>query len=150
MQSTGATVRFNAGRAFYSLTEDYIGMPERGLFETSASYYAALIHELTHWSGHQSRLDRLSRTSRYGSESYAFEELVAELGASFFCSEFEMTSDLPNHASYLEGWLRVLNDDHKAIFRAAAEASKAASYIKAMQPSPLSIALPAASVEATP
>ena len=132
--NVGAEVRFNAGRAFYSPSEDYLGMPKRGLFHTAESFYATLIHETVHFSGHPSRLDRLKLTARYGSESYAVEELIAELGASFLCAELGINSDLPNHASYLASWLAVMKGDKRAIFKAAAAASQAAQFLKARQP----------------
>lgn len=136
VRHVGADVRFNGGRAFYRPLGDYIEMPQAELFQTQVAYYATLIHELTHWTGHTSRLDRLKLGERYGSESYAFEELIAELGASFICAELGLNSDLPNHASYLESWLRVLRSDKRAIFRAAAAAATAADYLRRLQPAP--------------
>lgn len=132
--NVGADIRFNAGRAFYSPGGDYIGMPRRELFQTTAGFYATLLHELCHLSGHPKRLDRLKLCERFGSESYAAEELVAELGSSFLCAEFAIPSDLPNHASYLASWLKILKDDKRAIFRAAAAASRAAQFLKDCQP----------------
>ena len=96
-------------------------------------YYATLVHELTHWTGHKARLNR-DFIGRFGSEAYAFEELIAELGASFLCADLQLSPRWHDHASYLQAWLKVLKGDKKAIFKAAAEAAKAANYLKSLQP----------------
>ena len=133
----GATVRHGGDRAYFSPTDDYIGLPAAASFKTLEGYYATSLHEHSHWTGHKSRLNRLDKLARFGSESYAAEELVAELGAAFLCAELGIASDLENHASYLANWIKVLKADKRAIFTAAGAASKAAEFLKAKQPAAL-------------
>jgi antirestriction protein ArdC len=134
---TGARITHAGSRAFYRPSTDEIYMPERAAFtgtDTSTateSYYSTLLHELTHWTGHDSRLSRdFTRSNRFGDEAYAGEELVAELGAAFLCARLGITNTpRPDHARYLASWLKVLKGDAKAIVRAASDAQKAADYI---------------------
>lgn len=121
--------------ACFSPVEDMIHMPERRRFigtQTSTpaeGWYSTLCHELVHWSGAKSRLDR-DLSGRFGKESYAMEELVAELGAAFLCADLAITPDTrPDHAAYIKNWLQVLKNDKKAIFTAASKASQAAKYL---------------------
>lgn len=129
--ATGAEIRHAGGGAFYSKDEDYIQMPPKEAFEISHEYYGVLAHETCHWSGHPSRLNRLDKLTRFGSESYAMEELVAELGSAYLSAEIGIpqSDDLSNVTSYLAHWLRVLERDHFAIFTAASAASKAVDFI---------------------
>lgn len=137
--ATEADIRHGGDRAYYSRSSDHIQMPERERFtgtKTSSpteEYYATLLHELTHWTGHKSRLNRdLGR--RFGKEAYAMEELVAELGAAFLCSELAITnSPRPDHAAYLAHWLQVFKNDKRAIFTAASRASEAKECLTALQ-----------------
>lgn len=107
---------------------NWVHMPPISKFESTTSYYATLFHELVHWTGHKTRLDR-DMSNRFGDAGYSMEELVAELGAAFLCAEFGITGEV-RHAGYIEHWLKILKDDKKAIFKAAAEASKAVEYLK--------------------
>lgn len=108
---------------------DQINMPHKGLFADECSYYATLLHENVHATGAKLRLNR-DFGGRFGTESYAFEELIAELGASFLCAEFGLIeASIYNHAAYLQSWLKILKSDKKAIFTAAAAASRAAELI---------------------
>jgi antirestriction protein ArdC len=92
------------------------------------------VHELVHWSGAKHRLDR-DMGKRFGDDAYAAEELVAEIGAAFLCAELQITQDVrPDHAQYLANWLKLLKDDSRAIFTAAARASEAAAYLREGQP----------------
>jgi antirestriction protein ArdC len=125
-------LKFNTGRAYYSPLHDYVGMPEPRLFKSSGGFYATLLHELVHWTGHKSRLNRLFAT-RFGSDAYAVEELVAELGSAFLCAELGVPSEVENHANYLGHWLKVLKADKRAMFTASSAASKAANFLKALQ-----------------
>jgi len=137
VQSTGARVDENRGRACYLPSLDRIEMPAREEFvptttsTATEAYYATLFHELTHWTGHDRRLDR-KLANRFGDEAYAMEELVAELGAAFLCADQEI-SNAPrlDHAAYLGTWLKVLKNDDRAIFTAASKASAAADYLHA-------------------
>jgi antirestriction protein ArdC len=127
MVASGVDIRHGGGRAFYSPGSDYVQLPELGKFAEAAGYYATAMHELTHSTGHKSRLDR-DLSGRFGTESYAAEELVAELGAAFLCAELGIAGDL-RHAGYIESWLRVLKQDKRAIFTASSMATKAAAYL---------------------
>lgn len=130
LKGSGANIIEIGTKAMYVPSKDTIFMPERHLFEDSKSFYAVAFHELTHWTGSKDRLNR-DFSGRFGSESYAVEELVAELGASFLCSDMGFTSQtLPDHASYIENWVSVLKKDKRAIFTASSQASKAHTYIK--------------------
>jgi antirestriction protein ArdC len=124
---SGAQLQFGGDRAYYSPSQDYIAMPHKTQFNSEASYYATLLHELSHWSGHKSRLDR-DLSGRFGNEAYAAEELIAELSAAFLCARYSITGEL-RHSSYIASWLRVLKNDNKAIFKAAALAQKSADYL---------------------
>ena len=135
---TGATVRHGGERAFYTPSADFIQMPDEGLFAgtttmtRSEGYYATLVHELIHWSGAKHRLNR-EMGKRFGDQAYAAEELVAEIGAAFLCAELAITQDVrPDHAQYLANWLKLLKSDDKAIFTAAARASEAVAFLKAL------------------
>jgi len=118
--------------AFYSPFEDCIGIPDRERFNVEAGYYATLFHELIHSTGHQKRLNRPSITERngFGSDPYCKEELIAELGSAFLCGYADIVDrTIDNSASYLEGWLKQLQNDRTLIVSAAAQAQKAADFI---------------------
>lgn len=130
--AVGADVRDGRGKAFYKPSQDWIGMPTFGSFVDPARYYATLAHEHTHWTGSESRLKR-DLSGRFGSSSYAMEELVAELGAAYLCADLGIEavdrSSMADHASYLDSWLAVLKKDSRAIFTAASAAKKAHAYL---------------------
>lgn len=133
--ATGARVQHGGDSACYHRKEDLIRMPDRSRFiDTGGStateaYYSTLLHELTHWSGAEHRLNR-QFGERFGDDAYAVEELVAELGAAFLCADIEITNEpRPDHAAYLTSWLRVLKSDRRAIFTAATRAKEAAAYV---------------------
>lgn len=136
-KATGAKIEEGGERACYIPSADIIHMPERRRFtgtETTTpaeGFYSTLCHELVHWSGAKHRLDR-DMTGRFGSESYAMEELVAELGAAFLCGDLGVTPEpRADHAQYIANWLKVLKDDKKAVFTAASKASEAANWLLA-------------------
>lgn len=129
VDSTGARVRHGGDSAHYSPALDYVAMPVIQAFNSLDSYKATFGHELVHWTGHDSRLKR-DFSGRFGSEAYAFEELVAEIGAAFLCATLGVTGEL-RHASYVGNWLKVLKSDKRAIFTAASAASKAADFLLA-------------------
>jgi antirestriction protein ArdC len=132
VEATGADIRHGGDRACYQPGGDYILMPRKEQFEGTAAYYDMLAHELIHWTGHESRLDRRKRIARFGDEAYAVEELVASLGAAFLCTEVgvpQSASKLDNTAAYLSSWIDVLQRDTAAIFTAAGQASRAVDYI---------------------
>lgn len=123
----------DSNRAFYSPALDFVNMPGIEQFETAEYYYATFFHELTHSTGHASRLAReeVMNPQSFGSKPYSREELVAEMGASFLCSTLQIDYDsvMENNVAYLAGWLKVLKEDSKFIFKAAAEAQKAVDFI---------------------
>ena len=126
----GATIGHGGNRAYYSLTNDTIQMPPFVSFQDADSYYATLAHECTHWTGSPSRLNRDFGGHRFGSQGYAIEELVAELGAAFLCADLELSlKPREDHASYIATWLDVLAQDNRAVFTAAAHAQHAVEYI---------------------
>ena len=123
-----AKIIIGGNRACYSPDSDQIHMPPYESFSTAEAYYATVIHELSHRTGHKSRLQR-DFSGAHGSVSYAFEELVADMSAAFVCSVLGLSPDLENHASYLESWMSLIADDKKAFFRAYALAQSAADLL---------------------
>jgi antirestriction protein ArdC len=135
--NTKADIRTGGNQAYYASTLDYVQMPPLEAFRDAESHAATLAHELTHWTKHQSRLNREFGRKRWGDEGYAIEELVAELGAAFLCADLNITPDIrDDHAAYIGHWLKILKDDKRAIFSAASHASKAAEYLHSLQPQP--------------
>jgi len=127
---TGAIISHGGDAAFYMPSADRIQMPHKSAFDNEASYYATLFHELTHWTGCEKRLDR-KFGKRFGDPAYAFEELVAEMGAAFLCQDYRIQGEL-RHSGYIQHWLKACRDDSKAIFKAAALAQKAADHINSL------------------
>ncbi|MBK6907828.1 MAG: DUF1738 domain-containing protein [Rhodocyclaceae bacterium] len=129
MQASGATIIEQGGKAFFRPSSDEIYLPERSRFMSDEAFYAVAMHELTHWTGHKSRLAR-DFSGRFGTEAYAFEELIAELGAAFCCADLGLIPvTMDDHASYIDSWLKVLKHDKKAIFSAASQASKSHAFL---------------------
>jgi len=125
-------IKHGMTRAYYSPSDDTVGMPERKRFESEDAYHATLFHELVHSTGHESRLKRTSIMERngFGSMPYSKEELVAELGSAFLCGYAEIVDrTIDNSAAYIEGWLDSLKDDPTLIVYAAAQAHRAADFI---------------------
>lgn len=125
---TGANISHGSDAAFYAPGPDSIKLPNKSAFDNESSYYATAFHELVHWTGAKHRLDRDLDKGRFGNPAYAFEELVAEMGAAFLCQDYKIQGEL-RHAGYIQSWLKALKDDSKAIFKAAALAQKAADYL---------------------
>jgi antirestriction protein ArdC len=133
--ATQADIRHGGNRAFYAIDADRVQLPPFESFIDAESYYATLLHELTHWTRHASRLNREFGRQRWGDEGYAAEELVAELGAAFLCADLGITPEpRADHASYIASWLAVLKNDKRAIFTAAAHAQRAADFLQGLQP----------------
>ncbi|HBY4093040.1 TPA: DUF1738 domain-containing protein [Klebsiella pneumoniae] len=122
---------FSQNRAFYRPSTDEIVLPAVGQFFSDADYWAALLHELVHASGHAKRLNRegiTSSLSRFGDPIYAFEELIAELGSAFLCAELGVYGEV-QHESYFASWLKTLKEDKHAIFRASRQAREACEFL---------------------
>jgi antirestriction protein ArdC len=131
----GADIRHGGSSACYIPALDRIHMPQFADFRDAECYYATLAHEMTHWTGHNARLNRSFGRERFGDAGYAMEELVAELGAAFLCADLELTLSVrDDHASYIASWLKVLKGDTKAVFTAAAHAQRAAGWLHRLQP----------------
>jgi antirestriction protein ArdC len=103
LSCSGASIREGAGEAYYRPGDDFISLPRFEAFKNAAHFYGTAFHELGHWTGHKSRLDRDLR-HRFGERAYAAEELVAELCAAFLCAEFSIDGDL-RHAGYIQTWI---------------------------------------------
>jgi len=132
--ATGADFRIGGPRAYYDPLFDYVQVPPQPAFGDQINYYRTAFHELSHWTGHGSRLDR-DQSGVRGGKAYAREELVAEMGAAFVCASLGIVPTV-RHADYLGSWLGVLKEDNRAIFRAASQASKAADFMLAFAAAP--------------
>lgn len=135
VQATGAHVGHGYSTARYRTDLDTIEMPSPAWFidtptrTASQAYHGVLFHELTHWTGPPRRCDR-EFGRRFGDKKYAFEELVAELGAAFLCAAFKMANETrEDHAAYLADWIELLGNDTKAFFAAANKAQEAIEYL---------------------
>lgn len=125
-------IKHGMSKAFYSPSDDTVGMPVRERFDNEAGYYATLYHELVHSTGAKSRLNRstLTESAGFGSDPYCKEELIAEMGATFLSGHAEIIErTIDSSAAYLNGWLERLRNDRTLIVQAAAQAQKAADYI---------------------
>jgi antirestriction protein ArdC len=128
--ATGADFREGTGKPCYVPSKDFISMPSFAAFKSQPTFYSVAFHELVHWTGAKSRLDR-DFSGRFGTRAYAAEELVAELGAAFLNAEFGF-DNVAQNAAYLATWIQLLKDDARAIFTAASKASKAAEYLRGL------------------
>jgi antirestriction protein ArdC len=123
---------YGGDRACYIPSMDQINMPVFEQFISAEDFHATELHEMVHWTGAKNRLNRKDNTDRFRSNSYAFEELIAELGASFLCADLGITQGYrENHAKYIKGWLEIMHGDSKAILTAASQAQRAVTCIKA-------------------
>ncbi|KUR78640.1 ArdC family protein [Novosphingobium sp. FSW06-99] len=130
--ASGARVCIGAPHACYVPSADRVEVPLPRAFGEPINFYRTVLHELGHWTGHPTRLDR-DQSGRFGSAAYAREELVAELCSAFACAAMGIVPTV-RHADYIGAWLEVLRADNRAIFRAASQASKAADYLLAFRP----------------
>ena len=141
--ATGAQIRHGGDRAYYAPGSDQVWLPQFEQFKTTDAYYSVALHELTHWSGAKSRLNR-DLKNRFGSEAYAAEELVAELGSAFLAAHLGITLEpRPDHAAYIASWLKILDNDSRAILTASSKAQEAADYL-------IGLSAAAAAEEASP
>jgi antirestriction protein ArdC len=127
--ATKADIRIGGDRACYVPALDFITVPPESSFITREHFLATNLHELGHWTGAKSRLDR-DLKSRFNEKSYAAEELVAELTAAFLCAHLYIKGEL-RHAEYINNWIQLLKEDDRAIFTASSKASQAANFLRA-------------------
>lgn len=133
LHNSGATIiHSEADRAFYRLSTDSIHLPPKEQFKSAANYYATALHELGHWSGHPSRLDR-DLGHPFGSDAYAKEELRAEIASMLLGAELGIGHDPSQHTAYIKSWIQVLEDEPLEIFRASADAEKIVSHLCAFE-----------------
>ena len=123
-----ADVVYGGDRPAYMPSLDKISLPLSSIFKSINDYYTTAFHEVVHWTGHKTRLDR-DLANRFGSEAYAFEELVAEMGSAFLCSTVAIPLEGMQHPEYINSWLQVLREDNRAIFTAASKAQQAADFV---------------------
>ncbi|EJG5711716.1 DUF1738 domain-containing protein [Salmonella enterica] len=129
LANSGASIQHVPGdRAYYRPSTDSITLPERNQFPAADAYYATALHELGHWTGHPSRLDR-DLSHPFGSEGYAREELRAEIASLMLGERLDIGHDPGQHAAYVGSWIKALKEDPKEIFRAAADAERIAGYV---------------------
>lgn len=128
IEATGASIRYGGGKAFYSPSGDFIQCPPRATFTEPDEFYETVLHELVHWSEHASRLNWSRKEAE---NTYAMGELVAEIGACYLARELGVpaSDNLTNHVAYLANWLKAMRSDPRFIFKASAQASKAADFI---------------------
>lgn len=133
LQASGAVIRNGEhDRAFYRPTTDSIHLPDKSRFPTADNYYATALHELGHWTGHETRLAR-DLVHPFGSEGYAKEELRAEIASMILGDELGIGHDPEQHAAYVGSWIKALEDDPLEIFRAAADAEKIQDYVLGLE-----------------
>ncbi len=136
LKNSGANIAHDqADRAFYRRSQDSIHLPPKDAFKDAAGYYGTALHELAHWTGHPSRLDRSTLTDsyRFGDVNYAKEELRAELASVFLAAQRGIPHDPEQHAAYVNSWIGALKRDKNEIFRAAHDASKATDFVLALE-----------------
>lgn len=133
IEATGAEIIFGQRRAAYSPSQDRIYMPDKESFDSDAHYYATLLHEISHWTGHASRLQRDFGTSR-DSEQYAREELRAEMASAMLAMRLGLPSKIDGHSAYVDHYLKILRSDKKEVFRAAKDAERMARYVLSFHP----------------
>lgn len=128
IKDSGAKIRHGGGQAFYHPGTDEIRLPEKGQFHSDSAYYATALHELGHWTGHESRLNR-DLSGKFGSESYAREELRAEIASFMIGQRLGIGHDPSRHASYLNTWIKIVQEDPKAILKACQDAEKICDFL---------------------
>ncbi len=128
-------IKHGGNKACYSPMLDYVKLPIPEAFESPEEYYSTAFHELTHATGHASRVGRkgILEPSYFGSHEYSKEELVAEMGAAFLCGHAGIERTIENSAAYIQGWLKALKNDKKLLVMAAAQGQRASDYILGRQ-----------------
>ena len=131
IKNTQAIINHGGGSAFYAPLRDEVTMPVKENFFSDVDYYATLLHELTHWTGHASRCNRELSMER---ESYAAEELVAEIGAAMLCNELQIEKTVrADHATYINNWIASIKESERAMISAFSKAQKAIDYLEKLQ-----------------
>ena len=126
----GPKIETFGDQPYYAPLSDYIAMPDKETFFTDTAYYSTLLHELTHWTGHKSRLNR-DQSGSFGSEDYAKEELVAEIGSAFLCQMQGVEKTVrADHAQYLNNWMTMISENDNALSSAFSQAQKAVDYLE--------------------
>ena len=133
LRNSGAVIREGGDKAFFAPSQDLIQLPPKSAFLSAEGWSATALHELGHWTGHESRLNR-NLSGRWGSAAYSQEELRAELCSVFTSAELGLPLDLGQHSSYIDSWIAALKRDKREIFRASADASKAAKMCLGFHP----------------
>jgi antirestriction protein ArdC len=138
--ATGARISHGGNRAFYRPSTDEIVLPNPDAFHDAAGYASVKAHELVHWTGHASRLDR-PFNHKTGDDGYAREELVAELGSAYLCGILGISNEpRDDHAAYLAAWIKTMKSDSRAIVQAASKAQAACDYLQSIVAMPVAIA----------
>lgn len=128
VSNSGLDLSHGGNQAFYNPIQDSITLPAKGEFETADRYYATLLHEMGHWTGHSSRLDR-PLVNRFGTEDYAREELRAEISSLMVGGELSLGHDFGQHAAYVKSWVSILKDEPFELYKAASDAQKITDYV---------------------
>lgn len=133
IKASGAKIEHVAGdRAYYAPLFDRIQLPDRKQFETADRYYSTALHELGHWTGHHTRLDR-DLVNKLGTPDYAREELRAEIASMILGNELKIGHDPKQHIAYVESWIKILTDTPYEIHAAAADAQRIFDYVMAFE-----------------
>ena len=128
LKNSGANIFNDSNNPYYSINKDEIHLPGKEFFDSNDKYYSVALHELGHWTGAESRLNR-DINHPFGSENYAREELRAEIASMIIGDELNISHDPQQHVAYVESWIKILQNDPKEIFRAAADAEKIQNYV---------------------
>ncbi len=130
LTDSGADIRHGGSKAFYRPSTDHIQLPPKDAFVDEPAYYGTACHELAHWTGHKSRLNRLADEHRFGTPEYAKEEIRADMAALYLCAETGIPTNPEQTAGYVSTWLDVLKQDKHEFFRAAADAATITDYLQ--------------------
>lgn len=128
VEASKAKIKHGGNQAYYNLTKDFIQLPKKEQFDSAAKYYATLLHELGHWTGAESRLDRPMQ-GKFGSEDYAREELKAEIASLMIGSEINIGHNFGQHAAYVDSWIKILKDEPFELHKASADAQKIFDFV---------------------
>lgn len=128
VRSLETDIRYGGGTAYYAPGEDVVHLPRWESFRSPDAFYNTTFHELTHWTGHKSRLAR-DLNNRFGQQTYATEELIAELKTAFLTTEFGIDTSTQS-TNYIESWIKLLHHDNRTIFTTASKTSKAADFLR--------------------